>query len=163
MRTTILEPELEFSWWEGAKNHLDNNDTEHIEEEIKKGNKEGELCQSVGAEGEIFGWWEIKNHEDDALKYMQKAERLENVVDEIDGLLDQIDTLTMNTRSDKELSIGRELIDQNMEGIDNVVAIIKTKIEEAKDKEIPPFRYGKDREEQNMINGILNKKNSVDK
>lgn len=59
MRTKILLHTILFSWREGAKNQLDYNDIEHIEEEIKKGNSEGELCQSIGAEGEIYGWWKI--------------------------------------------------------------------------------------------------------
>ena len=73
--------------------------------------------------------------DEDKLKEMQKSDRLEYALNEIDGLLDQIDTLVMNTRIDKELCISRELVEQNMEGIDNVVAIIKTKIEEAKETE----------------------------
>ena len=136
MTTTILEHEIEFNWRDGSKNHLDYNDIEHIEKFIKEGYNQGELCQSFGAEGEIFGWWKIKTKDEDKLNEMQKSERLMFLINDIDGLIDQIDTLVMNTRSDKELCIGRELVEQNMEGIDNVVAIIKTKIEEAKDSSL---------------------------
>jgi len=138
MITTILEHEIEFNWREGKETELDESDIKHIEDCIKDGCNQGELCQIVSEEDEVekFGWWKIKTKDEDKLKEMQKSERLMCVINDIDGLLDQIDTLVMNTRSDKELCIGRELVEQNMEGIDNVVAIIKTKIEEAKDSSL---------------------------
>ena len=137
MKTTILEHEIEYNWRDGSDSDLYESDIEHIKKCITEDEcNQGELCQLTLKDDQRHGWWKIKTKDEEKLKEMQKSERLMYLIDEIDGLLDQIDTLVMNTRNDKELSIGREMTDQNMEGIDNVVAIIKTKIEEAKDSSL---------------------------
>lgn len=59
MDTEILQHKIEYNWRDGSKNYLSFSDIDHIKKMIEDGYNEGELCQLVGAEGEIFGWWKI--------------------------------------------------------------------------------------------------------
>lgn len=129
MKTTILGHEIEFSWEGGGKNELNMDDHGHIEEEIKMGNTSGQLCQESKENGEVenIGWWKIKSYKNEALKQMQKAEKLEYALDEIDGLLDNIETLMLYMPYGET-----EKVDDSIDGINNLTVIIKTKIGEAK-------------------------------
>ncbi len=127
MKTTILGHEIEFSWEDGEDHEIQDSDINHLRKCIEEGNNQGELYQTDKENGEVenIGWWEIKSYENETMKQMQRADKAIYALNEIDGLLDQIDTLVMNSKKEKS-----ERVEENLEGINNVVAIIKTKISE---------------------------------
>ena len=59
--TVIYQHNIKFSWHDGAKRELDECDIEHIQEMIKEGCNQGELCQVTNMEtgDEASGWWSI--------------------------------------------------------------------------------------------------------
>jgi len=61
MNTTILQHNISYHWNDDGYEDLElcETDIEHIEEQIKEGYNQGELCQVVNQETEVRGWWKI--------------------------------------------------------------------------------------------------------
>jgi len=62
MTETILQHEISYFFREDEQRELNECDIEHIEEAIKEGYNQGELCQidcSNHDEIEYRGWWKI--------------------------------------------------------------------------------------------------------
>ena len=62
MNTEIYQHNIEY-WFRGDSDRiLSECDIEHIENSIKEGYNQGELCQyDVQLDTEIRGWWKINN------------------------------------------------------------------------------------------------------
>ena len=62
MITEILQHNISYSWNDGVERKLDECDIEHIEQLIKDGFNQGELCQTINPDtgDEASGWWSIE-------------------------------------------------------------------------------------------------------
>lgn len=60
MTTEILLHDIEYTWKDGQERELADTDSEQIEEMIKAGYREGELCQwDHELDSCVYGWWSI--------------------------------------------------------------------------------------------------------
>lgn len=81
MNEIILQHNIDYWFREDESRQLDECDIEHIEEQIKEGMVEGELCQYDTKTDETFyGWWKILKDDtpDNANGYSRFYEAFKN-------------------------------------------------------------------------------------